>query len=319
MAQAPAPPLAQRICCPRPAAPPNRHAALVLEGGEDEGGGADEGSERDTAAIAASLARAMAAVQADQDARARAATSAGAGSKGDGGAAAAVPAETLRQWQQRAGSALEDLREESTEVRSRGMRLRPCQSLHGLEAAWERSLQSAVAAAADWGLPGCCCCAAQGRYAPLSIQDPRAYFDWAGGRGGDGLQEAEGKQPGDTASAAAATAGGDGGKGGGKGGGVPGAAAADAAAALAGLDPWALAWPPCAPAAASAVLLELSREEADGEALAEFGPVAAAALGRAPAEALPKMLLVRGARRLPAWGMGAAREGPLPATFRSSQ
>lgn len=85
----------------------------MLEGGEDEGGGAEEGAERDTAAIAASLARAMAAVQADQDAKARAA--AGASKGGDGGAA--VPADTLRQWQQRAASGLDDLREEGTEVR----------------------------------------------------------------------------------------------------------------------------------------------------------------------------------------------------------
>lgn len=122
------------------------------------------------------------------------------------------------------------------------------------------------------------------QFAPLNIQDPRAYFDAGAAAGG-----AEGKQqqaePGATAASGTA------------------AAAAEAGArgsgglllaALAAIQPAALPDPPCDPDLASAVLLEVSQDQ-DEELVREFGPVAAAALRVPPhdrTQGLQELLLV---------------------------
>jgi hypothetical protein len=111
------------------------------------------------------------------------------------------------------------------------------------------------------------------QYAPLNIQDPRAYFDAATAAGGaaDG-KPASGKQE------PAAAAGGP---------------AAALAAALAAVQPLALPDPPCDPGLASDVLLELSQDQ-DEALVAEFGPVAATALQYPPHDrthGLPAVLL----------------------------
>lgn len=122
-------------------------------------------------------------------------------------------------------------------------------------------------------------------YAPLNIQDPRAYFDAAAAAGGaaDGKPGAAKQEPAAVGTAAAAAA-------------AAGPAAA-LAAALAAVQPLALPDPPCDPALASEVLLELSQDQ-DEALVAEFGPVAATALQYPPHDrthGLPTVLLVRGA------------------------
>ena len=112
-------------------------------------------------------------------------------------------------------------------------------------------------------------------YAPLNIQDPRAYFDAAAAAGG----AADGK-PGAAKQGPAAAAAGP---------------AAALGAALAAVQPLALPDPPCDPALASEVLLELSQDQ-DEALVAEFGPVAATALQfplHDRTHGLPPVLLVR--------------------------
>ncbi len=120
-------------------------------------------------------------------------------------------------------------------------------------------------------------------YAPLNIQDPRAYFDAAAAAGGaaDGKLGAAKQEP----AAVAAAAGGP---------------AAALAAALAAVQPLALPDPPCDPGLATEVLLELSQDQ-DEALVAEFGPVAATALQYPPHDrthGLPAVLLVRAGRIL---------------------
>lgn len=121
-------------------------------------------------------------------------------------------------------------------------------------------------------------------YAPLNIQDPRAYFDAAAAAGGaaDGKPGAAKHEVAAAGAAVAAAAAGP---------------AAALAAALAAVQPLALPDPPCDPALASEVLLELSQDQ-DEALVAEFGPVAATALQYPPHDrthGLPTVLLVRGA------------------------
>lgn len=116
-------------------------------------------------------------------------------------------------------------------------------------------------------------------YTPLNIQDPRAYF-------GAAPSAANGGKPGSQQAAAAA----------GAAGAAAGGRTMDAlAAALAAIQPVALPDPPCDPGAAFAVLLELSQDR-DEAVVAEFGPVAAAALQFPPQDksrGLQPLLLVR--------------------------
>lgn len=119
------------------------------------------------------------------------------------------------------------------------------------------------------------------QYAPLNIQDPRAYFDATAAAGG----AADGKPGAAKQDASAATA-----------GLAAGGPAAALVAALAAVQPLALPDPPCDPAAASEVLLELSQGQ-DEALVAEFGPVAATALQYPPHDrthGLPALLLVSG-------------------------
>jgi hypothetical protein len=96
---------------------------------------------------------------------------------------------------------------------------------------------------------------------PLDIQDPRAYFSSTGGAPPPAWP------------------------------GGAGAAARAAAAAARGVDASALACPPCDPGLAGAALLGVLRDE-DAAAVAEFGPVAAAALGTHPKDALGSVMVV---------------------------
>ena len=119
------------------------------------------------------------------------------------------------------------------------------------------------------------------QYAPLNIQDPRAYFDAGAAAGG----AADGK-PGAAKQKASAAAAGL----------AAGRPAAALVAALAAVQPLALPDPPCDPAVASEVLLELGQGQ-DEALVAEFGPVAATALQYPPHDrthGLPALLLVSG-------------------------
>jgi transcription initiation factor TFIIH subunit 1 len=120
-------------------------------------------------------------------------------------------------------------------------------------------------------------------YAPLNIQDPRAYYDSSAAAAAE-------------ADAAAAAGGGEGKKA--AAGAAKGGAAGDAAGGLlpplAAIQPLALPNPPCDPAMATAVLLELSQDQ-DAELVAKFGAVAASALRYPPqhrSRGLPPLLLV---------------------------
>ena len=225
----------------------NRHAAVVLQGAPEgladlEGSAsgsqqppAKKGQDRETARIAQALA------EQQKRAAAAAVVSGGAGGSGGGGQDDSVSPERLAEWQQRAASALEDLKLDDSEK----------------------------------------------HYTQLSIQDPRAYFDAAAAGGAaDGKPGALKPEP---AAAAAAGA-------------APGAALA---AALAAVQPLALPDPPCDPGLASEVLLEISQDQ-DSALVAEFGPVAAAALQYPPHDrthGLPPVLLVR------SWGGAPAADG----------
>ena len=129
------------------------------------------------------------------------------------------------------------------------------------------------------------------RYDPLTIEDPRLYYD-QGAKAEPKGEPGVGKES--TAAAAAAGQKAAGGAGAALADGAEAAAGAAAEAvlqSLAGVDPWALPNPPCDPGLARAVLLELSQEE-DEATVREFGPVAAAALASPPT--LPQVGVVVG-------------------------
>lgn len=121
-------------------------------------------------------------------------------------------------------------------------------------------------------------------YLPLNIQDPRAYFD-AGSAAAAAAAGTDGKPVPQQANGAAEEA-------------QKGMAAGRARgllAALAAVQPAALPNPPCDPALAEQVLLELCQDQ-DASLVREFGPAAAAALQYPPhdrAHGLPSMLIVR--------------------------
>ena len=147
------------------------------------------------------------------------------------------------------------------------------------------------------------------QYSPLNIRDPRAYFDAASSAGTAAGQQDGAAKPaaGQQQTAAAAVA--------------PAAAPSAAlVAALAAVRPLALPDPPCDPAAASAVLLELSQGQ-DESLVAEFGPVAAAALQFPPSDrthGLQQLLLVRRGRGRWAGACRARRLG-AGATWRAAR
>lgn len=210
----------------------NRHAAVVLEGVADGLGDAVASSAGGDYQYTGPIAAALAAQQ-KQAAAAAVGGSAGLESSRD----ADVSPTRLREWQQRAASALEDL-----------------------------SLDDRAS-----------------QYAPLNIQDPRAYFDSGAAAAGDA---AGGGKPGNTQQQQqqqqAAS--------------PPFAAAGAGAlqAALDAIDALSLPDPPCDPGAAAQVLLELSQGQDEG-LVDEFGPVAATALQYPPTDpthGLPGLLIV---------------------------
>lgn len=135
-------------------------------------------------------------------------------------------------------------------------------------------------------------------YLPLNIQDPRAYFD-AGSAAAAAAAGTDGKPAPQQANGAAEEA-------------QKGMAAGRARgllAALAAVQPAALPNPPCDPALAEQVLLELCQDQ-DASLVREFGPAAAAALQYPPhdrAHGLPSMLIVR----RPAFRVAAVRHARL--------